>query len=64
MSRHGRLTRERIAETIEALLATPAIVIEDWDAVERALHLCRTRRLDFADALLGVLNPKAGCTAT
>jgi predicted nucleic-acid-binding protein len=64
MTRSARLSRQRVAEIIEVWLATPALVIEDRETVQAALQLFRASRLDFADALLGLLNAKAGCTAT
>lgn len=64
MSRGGRVPRQRIADIVGMWLATPAIIIEDRKAVEKALELFRDWRLDFADALIGVVNAKAGCTAT
>lgn len=65
MSRHQHLSREHIADVIEIWLATPTLVIEDRDVVQAALSLFRAhRRVDFADALLGLLNARAGCTAT
>ena len=57
-------SRQRIAEVLSALLETPEMVVEDADLVRRALDELAAGRADFADALIGHRNLKAGCGAT
>jgi predicted nucleic-acid-binding protein len=59
-----RLSRAQIGDLIELLLATTLLRFADQGLVEDALRLFRSTRLDFADALIGVLNRRAGCTTT
>lgn len=40
------------------------MVVEDADLVRLALAECATGRADFADALIGHRNLKAGCDTT
>lgn len=64
MARTYRYSREQILEAFTAILATPAFLVADRMLVEEALRVFRTTRADFADALVGVLNRRAGCTTT
>jgi predicted nucleic-acid-binding protein len=60
-----RYSRAQLASAIELLLSAPALMIEDREAVETALDVfTSTTRIDFADALVGVLNRRAGCATT
>jgi predicted nucleic-acid-binding protein len=59
-----RFDREQIADVIERVLKSYAVVVEDEHSVEFALYLYRTSSADFADCLLGVTNGFLGCTRT
>ena len=59
-----RYSRAQLASAIELLLAAPALMIEDREAVETALDIFTTTRADFADCLIGVKNAASGCTIT
>jgi predicted nucleic-acid-binding protein len=59
-----RYSRPQVRAAIELLLAAPAVRLEDHAAVEEALTLYTLGRLGFADALVGVVNRRAGCTTT
>jgi predicted nucleic-acid-binding protein len=61
---HYRFAREQIAAAIDALLRAPLLAVEHDDLVQRALLDFRTGKVDFADALIGLLNWRAGCEAT
>jgi predicted nucleic-acid-binding protein len=56
--------RPAIVNVIEELLATRDILLEDADLVRAALRTFATRRIDFADALIGHINRARGCEAT
>lgn len=64
LSRGYRLDREQIAEVIDRLLRSDAVVIEEYDSVAFALYLYRTSSADFSDCLLGITNGFLGCTST
>lgn len=64
LTRRYRYTREQLVEVVEALLAAPELSVEDERAVADALAVFRDGRLDFADALIGALNRRAGCATT
>jgi predicted nucleic-acid-binding protein len=64
MARTYRYSREQILEALETILATPAFLVPDRPLVEEAVQVFRATRADFADALIGVLNRRAGCAAT
>ena len=64
LARRYRYTREQLVEVVEALSAAPELRLEGDRAINDALAVFRDGRLDFADALIGVLNRRAGCTTT
>ena len=64
LARRYRYTREQLIEVVEALLAAPELRLEDGRAVADALAAFRGDGLDFADALIGACNRRAGCTTT
>ena len=64
LARRYGYTREQLVEVVEALSAAPELRLEDGRAVADALAVFRDGRLDFADALIGVLNRRAGCPTT
>jgi len=64
LARRYRYTREQLVEVVEALSAVPELRLEDGRAVADVLTAFGDGRLDFADALIGVLNRRAGCATT
>ncbi|HEX8373926.1 MAG TPA: PIN domain-containing protein, partial [Geminicoccaceae bacterium] len=62
LARRYRYTREQLVEVVEALSAAPELRLEGDRAINDALAVFRDGRLDFADALIGVLNRRAGCS--
>lgn len=57
-------TRDEILETVGHLLASRSIVVENRDAVARALARCATNGCSFADALVAASAASAGCDHT
>jgi predicted nucleic-acid-binding protein len=64
LQRGYRHERGQIARAVELLLAAPALRLEDREAVDEALTVFRAGTLGFIDALIGVLNRRAGCATT
>jgi predicted nucleic-acid-binding protein len=64
LRRTRRFTRAEIADLIATLMASRLIRVADHEAVEEALQIFRASRADFADALIGALNRRAGCATT
>lgn len=64
MARTYRYSREQILEALATILATPAFLVADRPLVEEAVQIFGATRADFADALIGVLNRRAGGTTT
>ena len=64
LARSYRYSREQIADAVAAILATPEFRVLERVPVEEALQIFQTSRADFADALIGVLNRRAGCATT
>jgi predicted nucleic-acid-binding protein len=60
---HG-YNRDQTVSVIEELLASRDVTVEDSDAVRAALDLFATRGIDFADALIAVINLAHGCEVT
>ncbi len=58
------LTSLELAAIIERLLQAPVLVIEDEVEVFIALTALQEGRGSFADALVGALGHKAGCSVT
>lgn len=56
--------REDVFGTVETLLQSPSFVVAERGAVVEALETARPENLDFADALIGTLNKRAGCGST
>ena len=56
--------RELVAGTVERLLQTAELVVEDADDVAEALRRPRIVNADLVDLLLGVGNARRGCTTT
>jgi predicted nucleic-acid-binding protein len=49
---------------VDKLLHTRELVIEDFDAVWKALQAYRTNLAGFSDALIGRVNRFHGCSGT
>jgi predicted nucleic-acid-binding protein len=64
LARRQRYSRQQIAVTIESLLATAAVQLDQHRLVLDALELFRASRADFADCLIVALNLRAGCSTT
>lgn len=64
LARTYRYSRQQIHDALLTVLATPAFVIPERDLVDEALQIFHATRADFADALIGVLNRRAGCATT
>lgn len=65
LTRAYKTTRDRLAETIEGLLRSAEIRIENAEAAWRALGVFqRSRAVDFADALIAEIAALAGATET
>jgi len=54
----------QIAVAIERILAANTIVVEREQQVFEAMMLLRKDKVDFADALIGLLSARAGCSHT
>lgn len=63
LSRIYRFTRDQIAATLEHLLNTRELLIEDYNEVAGALRDFR-EGVDFADALAARINRRMGCDYT
>lgn len=59
-----RLDRPTVAATLEKVLDTAQLVVEQADLARRALDDYRRGRGDFADYLIGWRNRQAGCSDT
>ena len=58
------LSREQLAQAIEALLRTKEIVIDCADQVLKALRVFKASSADFADCLIERAAASAGCDRT
>jgi predicted nucleic-acid-binding protein len=56
--------RLEILDHIEKFMRSSAYRIIDRDAVSEALEMSRRHSIEFADAPIGELNRRAGCTTT
>jgi predicted nucleic-acid-binding protein len=59
-----RIDRVRIANALESLLASSDLVVEREQDVFVAMLALRRGEGDFADALIGALGTRAGCSHT
>jgi predicted nucleic-acid-binding protein len=64
LRRHYRFARAQIAGAVEAVLWAPQLAVEHAKLVERALDQYHGSKVDFADALIGLINRRSGCEAT
>jgi predicted nucleic-acid-binding protein len=62
LDRHYHFTNEQIVAAVESLLQADVLVVENEADVFAAITALRERRGEFADALIGALCTKAGCT--
>lgn len=56
--------RDAVVKVIQTLLGSRDVVLEDREAVSAALRAFRVRGIDFADALIAVVNRSRGCEFT
>jgi len=59
-----RFTRRETVLSLDSLLESSFLEIQDLDLVQHALDDYREGRADFADYLIGCQNRRAGCTDT
>lgn len=64
LERTFRLSHVMIAAAIERRLQADRLVVEAEQAVFTAMCRVRERRGSFADALIGALDERPGCTCT
>jgi predicted nucleic-acid-binding protein len=64
LQRAYRLSNVRIAEVIERLLQTSVLVVENEAEVFAAMTVLQEGSGSFADALIGELGDRAGCSVT
>jgi predicted nucleic-acid-binding protein len=64
LQRPYKLSKEQLALTIQALLESPQLVIEEEALIEAALHDFIHDQADFADCLIGLRNREVGCSYT
>jgi len=57
-------TRAQIAQLLEQLLSTDALLVDRAELVWRALRRFQTARADFADCLIECIAAAAGCERT
>jgi predicted nucleic-acid-binding protein len=62
LERHYRFTNSQIAAAIERLLRVDTLIVESEQQVFEAMTALREGRGTFADALIGALCAKAGCS--
>jgi len=59
-----RLDRDKILDTIEALLDAPALAFQSTAGVNQFLAIGRATNLDLADILIGLNARQQGCETT
>ena len=64
LARTYRYSRQQVYDALATILATPAFVVPERELVDEAMTVFRATRADFADALIGVVNRRAGCGTT
>lgn len=64
LERAYRMNAAALAEVIERMLQADALVIEREQQVFVAMIALKEKRGDFADALIGALGVRAGCSRT
>ena len=58
------LSERQIAATVERMLQADTLIIEEEEEVFAAMVALRAGKGEFADALIGALATRAGCTRT
>ena len=61
LQRRYRASAEEIRETVNDLLGSRSIVVENRDVVARALAMCEKSACGFADAVIAASALSAGC---
>lgn len=64
LGRGYRLSRRQIADALRAWLDNKRLEFEDRAEVEHAAAAFRSTGADVSDILIGLVNRRAGCTAT
>ncbi len=64
MESRYRLSKNEILSVLDSLLTAPHFLVAEYDAVRAARVVYLKNSSDFADALLGEINRRAGCSAT
>lgn len=64
LERSYRFSNAEIAAAIEGILQTNLVVVENEQEVFTAMIALKEGRASFADALIGALNTRAGCSGT
>src|SRR5438874_7134299 len=62
LGRHYRFTNSQITAAVERMLRTDTLIVENEQEVFEAMTALRDGRGEFADALIGLLSVKAGCS--
>lgn len=57
-------SRQLIGEILDKLFRTKQLAFEDLSECVRALHVYRSTSVDFADALIALINRAHGCDET
>lgn len=64
LERGYKYTKEIITKAIKQILSTEEFAFENQELLWLALNHYSQNKLDFSDALIGVLNKKSGCAYT
>lgn len=64
LKRAYKVSDQEIARTVERLLQSDALVVENEQEVFTAMIALKEGRGAFSDALIGALGAKAGCSCT
>jgi predicted nucleic-acid-binding protein len=64
LGRSYQRTEEEIAAALEQIMTVEEFDIQERSLVVGAIQDFRSRRVDFADCLIGVLNRSVGCAST
>jgi predicted nucleic-acid-binding protein len=64
LQRRYRASEDEIRETIEHLLGSLTLCVENRDVVIRALSVCGAQQCGFADALIAASAASGGCERT
>jgi len=64
LKRSYQVGPEAMVAVLEGLLKSVELSFEHRDEAWKALKLMRTKNVDFADALIGIVHEKYGCEVT